>query len=54
MRKRKQLTLTLPEELVEYLNSKIEDRTFANISHGVEFCVLRYKEAEEKKRIPGP
>lgn len=50
MRKRKQLTLTIPVELSEYLDSKVEDRTFANISHAIEVCVLRYKESEEKKQ----
>lgn len=47
MRKRKQLTFTIPVELAEYLDSKVADRTFANISHAIEVCVLRYKEADE-------
>lgn len=47
MRGRKQLTITLPNDLADYLDKKVADRTFANKSHAIEVCVLRYKEAEE-------
>lgn len=47
MDKKVQVTIRLPSDLSDYLNSKIKDRTFANISHAIEVCVLRYKEAEE-------
>lgn len=50
MNKKVQVTIRLPNDLSEYLNSKINDRTFANISHAIEVCVLRYKESEEGKK----
>ena len=43
-----QTTVRLPSDLMAYLESKIADRTFANLSHAIEVCVLRYKESEEK------
>ena len=45
-------TVTLPQELIEYLESKVESRDFANVSHGVELCILRYKQAEERGERP--
>jgi Arc/MetJ-type ribon-helix-helix transcriptional regulator len=46
-RKRPYVTVTLPPELLEYLNGKIESREFMNLSHGIELCILRFKQAEE-------
>ena len=51
-RKRVSITITLPPDLMEYLNKKVENRDFANIAHGVEVCVLRFKQAEEKQERP--
>jgi len=48
VRKRPYVTVTLPPELFEYLESKIESRDFKDISHGIEVCVLRYKQSEER------
>lgn len=50
MEKKVQTTIRLPADLMNYLESRIADRTFANISHALEVCVLRYKEAEENKK----
>ena len=52
VRKKVSITITLPPELMEYLQMKVERRDFANIAHGVEVCVLRYKEAEERGERP--
>ena len=41
------LTVTLPPETIKYLEKKVESRDFASLSHGIELCVLRFKEAEE-------
>lgn len=46
------ITITVPPELLEWLNSKVEKRDFANLAHGVELCILRYKEAEERGERP--
>ena len=47
--RKKSLTVALPLELLEYLEKKVESREFSSMAHGVEVCVLRYKEAEEKE-----
>lgn len=44
------MTVTLPPEIIEYLQSKVESRDFASMAHGVELCVLRYKQADEKRK----
>jgi len=51
-RNRVSITITLPPEIMQYLKEKVDKRDFANIAHGVEVCVLRYKEAEEKGERP--
>jgi hypothetical protein len=37
---RKKLTVTLPEEQIEWIDGKVSERVFANVSHGVELCVI--------------
>lgn len=49
-RNRVSITITLPPELMDYIKKKVESREFANIAHGVELCVLRYKEHEEEMK----
>ena len=41
---RKKITVTLPEEQVKWLEGKVIERTFANLSHGVELCVREGQE----------
>jgi len=43
-RQRSQITITLPPELVKWIDKMVEKRVFANRSHAVEVCVLRYQE----------
>lgn len=52
MARKPYITVTLPPELIEYLEKKVESRDFANVSHGVELCILRYKQAEERGERP--
>lgn len=47
--KKKQITIRLPDELMGYLESKVEDRTFSSMSHAIEVCVMRYVESEKEK-----
>ena len=47
-RKRQSLTVSLPEDIMEFLHKKVESREFSSLSHGVELCVLRYKEESER------
>jgi hypothetical protein len=46
------LNVTVNPEEYEWLMSKVEDQTFANLSHGVQFCLFRAKAAEEKGLRP--
>ena len=50
MARRQQISVTLSPETIEYLKSKVADMTFANISHGVDLCVKRFKESEEGQK----
>jgi Arc/MetJ-type ribon-helix-helix transcriptional regulator len=34
------LNVTIPPELMEWLNAKVKERVFASRSHGVELCLL--------------
>ena len=51
-RKKESLSITLPPEIIAYLQKKVESRDFASMAHGIEVCVLRYKEAEERGERP--
>ncbi|AGY50147.1 hypothetical protein MMALV_11085 [Candidatus Methanomethylophilus alvi Mx1201] len=51
-RRKPYITVTIPPELLEYLEKKVESREFASLAHGIEVCVLRYKEAEERGERP--
>ena len=48
-RQRPRIGITLDPDLYDWINSKIEDHTFRNFSHGVEYCIAKVKEGEEKK-----
>ena len=50
MARKTQVTVSLSPETLDYLKSKVSDMTFANISHGIDLCVKRFKESEEKKQ----
>lgn len=39
-------TIYIDNDIMDYIRSKIEDHTFANISHAVELTVARYREQE--------
>ncbi len=47
-RRKGQITVTIPQELVDWLDKMVEQRVFANKSHGVELCILEYRERNEK------
>jgi Arc/MetJ-type ribon-helix-helix transcriptional regulator len=34
------LNVTIPPELMKWLNAKVKERVFASRSHGVELCLL--------------
>jgi len=45
---RKKISITVPSELVGWLDSKIADRTFATLSHAIEVCVLEAQKRDKK------
>ena len=48
-RQREQVTITLPPEVLTWLDSKVKDRTFAHRSHGIEVTIRRMMEAEKEQ-----
>ena len=45
---KERITITLDKELLKWLDKKIEQKIFANRSHGFEF-LIKQKEFEEKR-----
>lgn len=45
---KKRITVTLDKELLNWLDKKVEERIFANRSHGFEF-LIKQKMDEEKE-----
>jgi Arc/MetJ-type ribon-helix-helix transcriptional regulator len=43
------ISVTLPKETVEWLDKKVENRTYANRSHAVEVLILEVKKKEGVK-----
>lgn len=43
-------TIYIDNDIMDYIKTKIEDHTFANISHAVELSVARYREQERADR----
>jgi Arc/MetJ-type ribon-helix-helix transcriptional regulator len=48
-RQREKLSVTVPQELIDWLDEMVQKRTFANRSHGTELCIRAMREAEEKR-----
>jgi Arc/MetJ-type ribon-helix-helix transcriptional regulator len=42
--KREKISVTIPRELIDWIDEMVEKRVFANRSHAVEVCVLKYLE----------
>ena len=42
------ISVTLPKELIDWLDKKVEDRLFANRSHGVELAVMEAMKKDKK------
>ncbi|HLC50145.1 MAG TPA: ribbon-helix-helix domain-containing protein [Candidatus Nanoarchaeia archaeon] len=45
---KERITITLDKGLLEWIDAKIEEKIFANRSHGFEFLMME-KKREEKK-----
>ena len=46
---KERITITLDKELLKWLDTRVDDKIFANRSHGFEFLIAE-KTREEKKR----
>ena len=45
---KKRITVTLDKELLDWLDKKVEERIFANRSHGLEFLIKQKMDGERK------
>jgi metal-responsive CopG/Arc/MetJ family transcriptional regulator len=46
---RERVSITLPKELLEWIDKKIEARTYANRSHAIEVLILEAMKREKKE-----
>lgn len=46
LKMKERITITLDKELVEWLDKKIEEKIFANRSHGLEFLIMEMSKKE--------
>jgi len=51
-RQKEQVTITLPPEVLQWLDGKVADRTFANRSHGIEVAVRNLMQIKNEERKP--
>jgi len=42
-------TVTLPKDVVEWLQEQIKERRFSNLSHGLEYAVYQLMKKEKRK-----
>lgn len=47
---KERITITLDKELLSWLDKKIEDRIFANRSHGFEFLIKKSMKEEDNDK----
>ena len=48
IRMKERITITIDKELLSWIDNKVEDKTFANRSHGFEYLIKR-KTSEDIK-----
>jgi len=46
---KERITVTMDKELLKWLDKKIDEKIFANRSHGLEFLIKRAAEGEKNK-----
>ena len=51
MRKKKMLrvSLLMPEDLLEWLQDRVRDGTFASVSHGIRRCVASCRDSQRQE-----
>jgi Arc/MetJ-type ribon-helix-helix transcriptional regulator len=47
--KKDQTTITLPPEVMTWLDKMVEERVFANRSHGIELALIRLRKEMENQ-----
>jgi Arc/MetJ-type ribon-helix-helix transcriptional regulator len=47
--KKKQTTVTLDTEVMDFLHKQIKNKRFSSISHGINYAVFKLMEDEAKK-----
>lgn len=45
---KERITITVDKELLNWLDEKIDEKVFANRSHGIEFLIKRKMEGENE------
>jgi len=51
VREREKISITIPPNLIAWIDSMVDKRTFSSRSHGVELCILKYKgEVDQGKK----
>jgi metal-responsive CopG/Arc/MetJ family transcriptional regulator len=46
---KERITITIDKELVGWLDKRVDDKTFANRSHGFEYLIKRRMDIEDAK-----
>ena len=46
---RERVSITLPKELLEWIDKKIQERIYANRSHAIEVLILEAMKREKKE-----
>lgn len=46
---RKKRTVTLPDDVLEWIDKQIEVRRFSSLSHALEYCVYQQIQRERKE-----
>jgi len=47
---KERITITLDKDLLNWLDKKIDDKTFANRSHGFEYMIKRSMDADKNEK----
>lgn len=51
MPKKKKTSISLPSEIVEWINKYVEKKAFSSFTHAVEFCLYIVKELDDKRML---
>jgi len=47
---KERITITVDKDLLNWIDKKIDDKTFANRSHGFEYMIKRLMDAEKNEK----